>query len=133
CRATGPFALLFLELRASLFRERVVFGAAVVLSRPPFGIDEATSLEPLEGEHERARIHLEHALADLLDALGDSESVHWLKAQALEDEHVQRSLDDVSRLFGHWGVLLETKMAMVILDVKMGADELALQRPNSVG
>ena len=76
----------------------VVFGAPVVLTRAPFGADQTIPLHTLKSEKQRPRIYTEHAFADLLDALRDAEPVHWLQAQALENEHVERALNDVRRL-----------------------------------
>src|SRR5262249_13385698 len=44
-----------------------------------------------------ARVHLEDAARDLFDAARDAEAVHRLEAERLEDQHVERALDDVGR------------------------------------
>ena len=51
-----------------------------------------SALQPAKCGEERTRIHLENALADLLDANGDSVPVHGLQLQRFQDEHVQRAL-----------------------------------------
>ena len=86
---------LDLELFPAGARERVELRAARVLRLAPLGVEPARALQPLERGEERAGIDLEHAARDLLDAPRDAEAVHRLEAERLEDEHVERALDDI--------------------------------------
>ena len=49
---------------------------------------------------ERTGLHLQHVAGNLLDAEDDAPAVHRLERQGLEDEQVQRALQQVGR-FGH--------------------------------
>jgi hypothetical protein len=44
---------------------------------------------------ERALVDLQHVARDLLNALRDSPAMHGLERERLEDQHVQRALEDV--------------------------------------
>ena len=81
--------------------ERIELRTARVLGLAPLGVEPSGALQPLQRGEKRARVHLEHTTRDLLDAAGDAEAVHGLEAQRLENEHVERALDDVGiRLVG---------------------------------
>ena len=55
----------------------------------------------MERRIERALVDLEDVARDLLDALGDAPAVHCLEGQCLEDEHVERPLQDVGVVRRH--------------------------------
>ena len=89
---------------SSCFRPARVSGRlrpARVLGLPPFGVEPSGALQPLQRRQQRAGIDLEDAARDLLDAPGDAEAVHRLETERLEDEHVERALDDVGIRFVH--------------------------------
>src|SRR5450432_446136 len=90
-----PIRSLVLELLLARAGELVGFGAARVLRSTPLGIEPSTPFQPLQRGEERARINLEDSARYLLNAARDTEAVHGFKAECLEDEHVQRSLNDV--------------------------------------
>jgi hypothetical protein len=73
---------------------RVVAGAPVIGRDAPLRLDEILALEAIEGGVKRALAELQHALGPLLDPLGNAPTMHRLELQRLEDEHVQRSLQD---------------------------------------
>ena len=82
----------------------------------PLGVEPAGAFQALQGRQERPGVDLEHAAGDLLDAPSDAEAVHRLEAERLEDEHVERALDDVgTRSVGHRG----RRYQGLILIVKM--------------
>src|SRR5881392_481597 len=93
-RAACPVRRLDLELLAPLARQLVVPRAPRVLRLAPFGVEPPRPLEPLERGQQRPRIDLEHAARHLLHATRDAEAVHRLEADGLEDEHVERALND---------------------------------------
>jgi hypothetical protein len=95
----SPRFCLLPELSPPHGGELVVLRLASVLSGVPLGGDPAAILQAFERGVERARIHLEHVLGDLLNALSDPPPVHRSEGDRLEDEHVQGSLDDVT-VFG---------------------------------
>src|SRR5262245_54397107 len=94
-RAARPVRRLGVQLLPSRARERVELRAARVLRLQPCAVEPARALEPLERGQQRARVDLEHAARDLLDPPRDAEAVHRLKAEGLQNEHVERALDDV--------------------------------------
>src|SRR5689334_14106734 len=94
-RAPAPIGCLELELLSSGAGELVELGSPRLLGLPPFGVDEALSLEALQRDEQRPGVHLEHAARDLFDAARDPEPVQRLQAEGLEDEQVERALDDI--------------------------------------
>src|SRR5436190_2225218 len=103
-----------LELSASRTRQRVDPGAARVFGLPPLGVDEPAAFEALQRRQQRTGIDLEDAARHLLDATRDPEAVHRLEAERLEDEQVERALNDVGVRVAHAATLMP-----LILDVKM--------------
>ena len=101
----AQFSRLFGELPASGARQAVVLGLAVVLRRVPFRIDPSLLLEAMECRIERPLIDAQDVLRDLLDAQRDSPAVHRLERQGLQDEHVERSLQEILFLTGHGAIL----------------------------
>src|SRR5258708_37672091 len=100
-RLPGPFASLTFELFPSQRRQQVILRAPVVFRVPPFALEPAGPLQPAECRKQRSRIHLEDALADLLDAHGYPIAVHGFQFQRFQDQHVQRALDETARLVRH--------------------------------
>ena len=68
-------------------------------STPLPGISRASgwicAFQSLQRCEKGPRVHLEHAARDLLHASCDPEPVHGLEAQCLENEEIERALDDV--------------------------------------
>jgi hypothetical protein len=98
----GPLPLdpLGLELPLPLAGELVVAGSAVVVGRAPLGADPAPAQHPLERRVERALVDLEDVAGDLAEPERDPPAVHGLEGERLEDEHLERSLEE----FGADGV-----------------------------
>src|SRR5215210_4140360 len=101
--AAGPVRGLDLELFSAGASERVEPRAARVLRLAPLGVEPSGALQPLQGGEEGSGVDLEHSARDLFDAAGDAEAVHGLKTEGLEDEHVERALDDVGVELFHDG------------------------------
>src|SRR5690242_14991999 len=81
--------------------EDVVLGATVILRGTPVSLDQALSFQAPEGGKQRAGVDLENAAADLLDAQADAVAVQWFQRQGLQDEHVERALNQFSRFGRH--------------------------------
>src|SRR6185437_8801852 len=94
-RAALPVGRLHLELLPAGAREPIVSGPARVFGLPPLGVEPAGAFESLEGGEQGAGIDPEHPARDLLDAAADAVAVHRLETQRLEDEQVERALDDI--------------------------------------
>src|SRR5690606_12143191 len=90
-----PVRGLGLELRPPGARESIVLGAAGVLGAAPLGVEPSRALEAMDRGEQRARVALEDAARDLLDAAGDAEAVERLETEGLEDQQVQGALDHV--------------------------------------
>ena len=103
----GPVLALFDELALAVAREPVVLGLTVVLRRVPFRIDPALLLQAMERRVERPLVDPQDVARDLLDALRDAPAVHRLERQRLQDEHVERALQEILFLTSHarrlWG------------------------------
>jgi len=97
----SPLLGLFLESFAAAVGEEVVLGAAIVFAGSPLRLDAGGALEAGEGGEEGAGVDAEDAVADLLDAQGDTVAVHGLEGEGFEDEHFEGSLDEVAGLVGH--------------------------------
>ena len=93
-----------------------------VLGLPPLRVEPPGTLEALQGGEQGAGVDLEDVARDLLDAPRDAEAVHRLEAERLEDQHVQRALNDVGGWFVHWPPRvpgLAPRVVAFILTVKM--------------
>ena len=86
---------------STLARQRVVPPAAIVLGDFPFGSNQALAFEPVERGIERALTQLQHALGPLLDAFGHAPPVHRLELQRLENQHVERALEEIASVLRH--------------------------------
>jgi len=83
------------ELRATLGRQLVELGFAVVLAAAPLALDPAALLEAVQGGVERAFTYGENVICELLDPSGDGVSVRGSPRERLEDEEVERALQEV--------------------------------------
>ena len=101
--------------------EPVVLCAPAVLGDAPLRVDPASLLEPDERWVDGALAYLQRVLGELLDAVGESPSVHRRERERLEDEQVERALQDlfVGGGLGH-GVLPNDrrKVASLLPNVK---------------
>src|SRR5215217_4691516 len=92
---TVPVVRFELELLSPGARERVELGAAVVFAWPPFGGDPPFLLELVQGGVERAVADLKRVFRDLLEPVTDVPPVHRIQGEHLEDEQIERSLNEV--------------------------------------
>src|SRR5579884_3807107 len=95
CRAPLPLRCLVLELFSARGGEAVNLCAARVLRYPPVRVQPSVSLQTLQCRQERAGVHLENILGDLLDPPRYPKTVHRLQAQGFQDQHVECPLNDV--------------------------------------
>src|SRR5262249_15625179 len=102
--APRPVRGLDFELFLSRPGQRIKLGTARVLGLAPLRVEPTGALQPLQCGKQRSRIDPEYALRNLLHAAGDAEPVHGLKTESLEDQHVQRALDDVRVRIVHWSL-----------------------------
>jgi hypothetical protein len=84
------------QLRPPLGREAIVAGAAIVFGRPPERSDPAAILEPVEGGIERPVLDLQHVLGAMFDGLRDGVPVCRPECERFEDQHVERSLQQLT-------------------------------------
>src|SRR5690349_2371025 len=95
-RSESPPALRLLSQGAPAGRgEAVKARASIALRRPPFARDEPLVLEALQRRVERALVHLERTVGDLLDALADPPSMHGGERERLQNEHLDRAAEDI--------------------------------------
>src|SRR5262252_6540899 len=93
-----PRAQLAFELPAPFARERVEFGVAAEIRRLPLGFDPALMLEAMERGIERPLSDRERVVREELDSLRDAPPVERLPGNRLEDQQIQRALQQVGRL-----------------------------------
>src|SRR4030095_8012308 len=91
-RHAVPVARFFLQLFAPGGREPVKARPALVLGLAPLARDEALVLEAIQRRIERALLDAEALLRDLLDAEQDAVAVERAERNGLEDQHVERPL-----------------------------------------
>ena len=84
------------ELLSALRCEPVVARAPVVLGRAPERRDPAAILEAVQGRVERAVLHLEHLVRPTLDRMRDGVAVCGPDTERLQDEQVERSLEELT-------------------------------------
>src|SRR5688500_14899056 len=94
----GPRARLGAELGAAASGEAVVLGAPVVLREPPLGLDPAALLQAVEGGVEGALLDAEGVVGRLADPARDGVAVARAPAEGLEDEDVERALEELERV-----------------------------------
>src|SRR5687767_1845968 len=96
-----PTLLLHPELLPPGPGQRVELGPAASLVGLPHGSDPPLLLDPVEGRVERALLHVEHLVRHLADALDRAVAVQRPEREGLEDEHVERALEQVGFGAGH--------------------------------
>jgi hypothetical protein len=70
-------------------------------------------LEAVQGRIERTLLHLEHVARQLPDAFGDRPAMERLECERLQNEQVERSLDEIDGLRGRL-LCLSTRAALTI-------------------
>ena len=79
-------------------RQRVVLGPAAGGGLAPLRDNPALVLEPMERWIECAGAHLEHIARDLLDAKRDAPAMHRLERECLQDQQIERALQQLRRV-----------------------------------
>src|SRR5688572_143980 len=95
-----PALLLGLELLPPGARERVILSPAIFLGQLPLRLDPALLLHPVKRGIERALVHLESALGELLEFERDSPPVQFAAAEHAQNQHVEGALEKLTFL-GH--------------------------------
>jgi len=70
-----PLLGFVFQLAAASAGETVELGLTIVVGGAPFGGDPAGGFEPLQRRIERALVHAQHVVGDLLNALRDAPAV----------------------------------------------------------
>src|ERR1700722_16702901 len=73
--------------------EGIELRTAGVFGLPPLGIEPSRSSQALQRGEKGTRVDLKHSTRNLFHTAGDAETVHWLEAQGLENEHVEGALN----------------------------------------
>src|SRR5215471_15917670 len=90
-----PVARLFRKLLPSLARKLVELRLAVVFRVAPLRVDQALLLEPMQRRIERSLVYLQDVIRYLLDALGNTPSVHWSLGEGPQDQEIQGPLQQI--------------------------------------
>src|SRR5262249_12726657 len=112
--APRPVRGLDFELFLSRPGQRIKLGTARVLGLAPLRVQPAGALQPLQSSQQRPRIDPEYALRDLFHAPGDAEPVHGLKTESLEDQDIQRALDDISVRVVHGSFMTLSRFILIV-------------------
>src|SRR5687768_13356861 len=94
-----PVLALFGELLPARSGERIDLGPATLGRVAPLGLDHAALLEAVERRVERAGVHPEHVRRDGLDAQAQVIAVRGLDAEELEDDELERALQERGWIF----------------------------------
>ncbi len=78
--------------------EPVIFGFAVVFRLAPFTGDPALMFQTIERGVQRALLDFQAIFGNLLDAQQNAVAVQGPKGNGLQDQHVQRALQNVQLL-----------------------------------
>jgi hypothetical protein len=94
-----------LDLRGQPFpprrRQLVKPGLAVLFGYTPFRPDQALRLKPVQRRIERPLLDAEDVGRDQVDAIRNGQPVSRLVLQGAQDQHVERSVDQVGLFLGH--------------------------------
>jgi hypothetical protein len=74
--------------------------------------------EPVEGGIERSLLDAQDVVRHLLDATRDRPAVLRFELQRLEDEEVERSLNEVDGLDGLLPMIIDTSLPMLLSIIK---------------
>src|SRR5215475_138713 len=102
-----PIRGLFVELFAPGARQLVILRLAIVFGTAPFRRDPALVFQPVQRRIERALVDVQHARGRLLYPLRDAPAMHRLQRERLQNQHVERALQEIGLRFGHWLLLLD--------------------------
>ena len=81
--------------------ERVVARAPVVVRRPPLGVDQALTIQPMERLIERGVLDGEVAVGAFVNQRRDAVAVHRPGGQDAQDQQVEGALQERKRFGGH--------------------------------
>src|SRR5437762_5888219 len=96
-----PRCGFLLELFPSGFRQRVELRASLVFGDAPLRGDPTLVLETLERGIERSLLDQQHVVGELSNPPRDGPPVQRLEHERLEDEQIERALDEVDRFHGY--------------------------------
>src|SRR5262249_19485467 len=93
-----PICRLFFQTATATATERIESRPTIALSGAPLGKNPALQLQTLQRRVERTLLHAEHAIGNLPQTLGNGPAVHRLQGQSLQDQKIQRALQEVHAL-----------------------------------
>src|SRR5262249_25267715 len=70
-------------------------GLPVVVGDVPLGLDPAAALEAMQRRVQRALLHLERVVGNLLDAFGNRPAVLRLERDGFQDQEIERALRQI--------------------------------------
>ena len=76
------------------FRDLVELCALIALALLPLSFDPTLTLQPMQSRIKRAGLHLKNVAGVHSNHLADSIAMLFAPLKALEDQHVQRSLQE---------------------------------------
>src|SRR5688572_1689453 len=91
----APFGRFGAELLSTGGGELVILRPPVVLGEPPLGLDEAFALEAVKGLVESGVFDGQDVVGALTDPARDAVAMHRFPGQRLENQDVERSLEEV--------------------------------------
>src|SRR2546423_2552750 len=94
-RDTLPVFGFGLELPAARAGQAVILRAPIVFGFAPLRFEPTRFLHSVQGGEERARLYVESALGDLIDAGGDAQAVERLRRERLEHQQVESPLKKI--------------------------------------
>src|SRR6185436_17497993 len=100
-REAQPRVVLGLGGRSTLARQRVELRLAVVLGGTPFGLDKSLLFQPIQRRIQRPFLNPEHIVRELMEPRGDAVPVVRGGGEALQDEQVERALQEVDLSYCH--------------------------------
>src|SRR5580698_6648353 len=81
-----PLLRFALELLSPTFCQRIIFRSPVILRSPPLAFQKPSPLQPPKRRKKRSGIHLEHAVAQLLNSLRNPPPMQRLQRQRLQNQ-----------------------------------------------
>ena len=79
----------------------VVARPAIVIGHAPLRLDPTLRFQTIERGIKRTLFNVQNILRHLLNAIGDREPVPRIMLERLQDQHVERAVNEVRFLFRH--------------------------------
>ena len=89
------------ELLATSGRQSVLPRLAIVIGHAPFCLDPSLCFQPIKRRIKRTLLNAQNVFRHLLDPIGDRESVPRIVLERFQDQHFERSVNQIGFLSGH--------------------------------